>query len=393
LIKIRSQLFVQPSQVHISMKSFRVVSILLIITLTNAKGQILDNMAEKLKSLKNIGYTDVLKFKFSFEEDFSIDTLKSLVTFYAGEKQTGGYYLLESPATKFLYDGNKLVILDEKDSTYRIKEDAISGQNTCTLLYWAQKASFYSKHHPSKVMQLSDTTVKSIPCSHMRIIISDTLRKGVRCYNIADFFIDKKTSLPLIIENEMQGFSDDGTVLGIEEIHNYSNYKTFAKNSPDLSIVTIPKHFRLPSKGKSIPFLANGTLAPEIALTDMEGKPFDIKSLKGKTVLFNFTSVSCPHCVSAAEMLNKLTSLYKDDNLIIANIYPLDDKEAITKFNKRFKVTSLTLTTDSKVEDIYQFQGYPSFYLLDKQGTISQAFGGYYPELSDQLIDKINSIK
>lgn len=60
-------------------------------------------MAQKLNNLKNISYQDVIKTKFSFQEDFSIDTLKSHVTFVSAEKQTGGYYKLKNLTKSFFF--------------------------------------------------------------------------------------------------------------------------------------------------------------------------------------------------------------------------------------------------------------------------------------------------
>jgi peroxiredoxin len=261
------------------------------------------------------------------------------------------------------------------------------------LLYWEKEINHYVKDYPSKLNQRPDTIINGVSCFHSRVISYDTVRNGVRCYSISDFFVNKHTSFPVIIRTQMNGLTDDGSTLGIEEIHNYSAYKVGDKFFPDLSLTSIPDYFRPPSKGKPRPFLVNGTPAPEILLTDLEGRQRGIESLKGKIILLNFTSVSCAHCVSAANMLNRLTELYSKDTLVVINIYPFDNKESIAKFCKRFKVISLSTTTPSTVQNIYPHEGYPTFYLIDGKGAISHRSTGFYPKLLDELVVKINSIK
>lgn len=375
------------------MKSLNILYILCVTTLTTAHAQVLDRVSHKLKSLKSISYNDIVKTKFSFQEDYSIDTLQSQITFSQTEEQTGGYYRLTTSKNSYLFDGNKLIVLDKTDSTYRLEKTAVSGQNTRTLLYWVKEINHYVKDYPSKLNQLPDTIINGVSCFHSRIISYDTVQKGVRCYTSSDFFVNKHTNFPLIIRTQANGISDDGSVLGFDEIHNYSAYKVGDKFFPDLTITSIPDYFRPPSKGKPRPFLVNGTPAPEILLTDLEGTQHSIESLKGKTVLLNFTSVSCAHCVSAANMLNRLTELYSKDTLVVINIYPFDSKESIAKFCKGFRVVPLSTTTTSTVQNIYPFDGYPTFYLIDGKGAISHASTGFYPELLDELVVKINGIK
>lgn len=376
------------------MKKLRILNILFLIApLTSSKAQVLNNMVQKLNNLKNISYRDVVETKLSFQEEISTDTLQSYITFLPTEKQTGGYYRLKNLTKSFLFDGSKLIILDKTDSTYKIKKEAISGQQTRTLLYWTQKISFYTKEKPASIEQLPDSLINGVIYDRIRITESDTLINSVSCYTKHEFLVTKRTNLPLLIRTQSQGLTDDGLLVSVEEIHNYSGYITGGKDFPDLSVASIPSYFRLPIKAKPKPFLQNGIPAPEITLTDMEGKLLNLKSLKGKTVLLNITSVSCSHCVSAANMLNKITELCGSENLAVINIYPFDNKESIIRFNKRFKVNSPSLTTLPTIQDIYPHEGYPSFYLIDKNGAVSYASTGYHPKLQNELLEKINSIK
>ena len=49
------------------------------------------NIYRKLLSTKNIVYTDLVRFKMSFEDEFSADKYQSYVSFKADESKSGGY--------------------------------------------------------------------------------------------------------------------------------------------------------------------------------------------------------------------------------------------------------------------------------------------------------------
>jgi thiol-disulfide isomerase/thioredoxin len=305
-------------------KTVTFLYLLLITTLTSAHAQqVLESVSLELKSQKNISYVDVVKTKFSFQVDYSVDTLQSQIAFSQKEEQTGGYYRLESSKNSFLFDGNKLIVLDKTDSTYRLEKTAITGQNTRSLLYWVKEINHYVNGYPSKLNQLPDTIINSVSCFHSRITSYDTVQNGLRCYTISDFFVNRDTRFPMIIRTQTKGLTDDGTLIGLEEVHNYSAYMTGDRFFPDLSVTNIPEHFRPPLKGKPLSFLENRTPAPEILLTDLEDRQHGIESLKGKIVLLNFTSVSCPHCVSAANMLNSLSDLYGSDRFSCHQYLPI----------------------------------------------------------------------
>ena len=141
--------------------------------------------------------------------------------------------------------------------------------------------------------------------------------------------------------------------------------------------------------------LTKGTLPPKINLYDEARANLNLEKLKGKLVLLSFTTLGCPHAINSVQMLTKLNEQYKNSELAIISIYQLgsSDQKSIAKFNNKMKIKYPSYTTESTAEDIYHLQGYPNFYLLDKQGTIVQGYGGFYASLEKEIMDKIDSIK
>ena len=373
-------------------KNFLSISFFLLLGFVEANAQTLQNSVQKIKSYKNISYTDIIRMKFSFQDDFSADTLKSQLILLPKEPVGGGYYLIKSSDNSYAFDGNKMVNLNLRDSTYKVQKESVDGQNTRTLLYWVQYMDKLAQLSLKKIKQLQDTTINNTAYTNIQVTKSDTVENKVHQYNVTNFIIDKKSNLPVHIINQMKGNADDGSVFQFIETHTYSSYQFDKKNFPDLSIALISAHFRVPPKGIPVVFLPNGTSAPAIKAFDLSGNAFDLEQLKGKMVLLNFSLIGCPHCVGAAQMLNRLHEKYKEKSLVIVNIYPVDQKEAIIKFDHRENVKTPSYTSQRAVQEVYPYDGYPSFYLLDKKGLVAQSYNGYYKALELELTEKIESI-
>jgi|GEM_PF-2055620 hypothetical protein len=74
------------------MKLFASTTFLYIIFALSANAQSLTAISQKIKSLHNAGFTEVVKFKFSFQDEASVDTFKTQILIVPDEKQIGSYY-------------------------------------------------------------------------------------------------------------------------------------------------------------------------------------------------------------------------------------------------------------------------------------------------------------
>jgi len=372
--------------------SFTAYLTLFMLTQLSVNAQLLVESSQKILLLKNLRYVDIVKTKFSFQDDYYADTIKSEIVTGSKTKSDDGYYYLKSKDASYAFDGIKLVTLNLKDSTYTVQNESVNGQDTRTILYWAKQMAKLSKTIPNKTKQFDDTTINNVPYHNIRITQTDTIINKVRSYSIYNFIIDKKNGLPVYIAHQYLGNADDGSVFGLVETHTYSNYILNQKQFPDLSIAVIPDYFKPPAKRNPVQFLKNGVAAPMLIANDATGKKLNIDELKGKTILVNFSLIGCPHCVGAAQMLNRLNEKYKDKNVVIINVYPIDQMDAITKFDQKQNVKTVSYTSDRSVQISYPFDGYPSFYLIDKGGNIADSYNGFYKELETKIMQKIESI-
>lgn len=369
-----------------------VVCTLFFLYTKEVHAQLLLKSSKMIFAKKSISYTDIVQMKFSFDENFSSDTLKSDILADTVQSISSGKFHLKGKKVSYAFDGNKLVTLNYLDSTYNVQKESVSAQDTRTLIYWAEKMRQLSLMPRNKAAQVRDTVINSISFTNVYVIESDTIENKERAYSVINFVIDKNTNLPIMIINRIKGNANDGTSFGLTEIHNYSEYRFDKANFPDLSMAVIPNYFKLPVKRKPVKFLENGNVAPALEAFDLSGRKIELEKLRGKMILINFSLIGCPHCVGAAQMLNRLNERYKNNNLVILNVYPIDGAEVIAKFDQKENVKTPSYTSDKTVQQTYPFDGYPSFYLINKRGKIEQSYNGYYRELEAQIIETIDSL-
>jgi len=370
---------------------FLSIACLLFFTgIPNVRAQIIQASIQQIKSSKNISYTDIVRTKFSFQEDFVADTLSSYIMPVGKESQTGGCYLIKARNHAYAFDGSKLISLNLEDSTYKIQQESVSGQNTRSLLYWTNVLQ-KSVNQPDQVRLLPDTLIDNIFYAHVKIIDYDSIAHNERVYLITDFVVDKKAKLPFQINRQMRGLTDDGSILSLIENHNYSTYRLNQRDFPDLSVAKIPDYFKLYVRGIPVKPLPNGTLAPPLTMHDLTGNELQLTHFREKFVLLDFSLIGCPHSAAAVQMLNRLHDKY-GNQLAILNIYPNDPSEVIQQFDEREKVRTTSVTCKKTAQQDFPINGYPSFYLLDGDGVVVQSYSGFFKDLESLLIDDIESL-
>jgi len=376
------------------MKNYLLLVFILISCSLSDEAQSLLTTVNRIKDMDNASFTEIVRFKFSFQDNFSVDTFRTYVAVMPAEKQIGGYYNIQGKDDTYLFDGTKAVWLNLRDTTYNITANAVGGQNTRTILYWEKEIEKYLKS-PLKIKQQPDTVIEKLSYNHYLVNLMDTVQKSEHVYDHVDIIAAKINGLPFVIKTESKGFTDDGAYMGMFEEHSFKDYKIKKANFPDLSTAMVPQGFKLPVKRKAIPMLTAGAASPDIKLTDLAGKDFELASLRGGLVLLNFTTDGCPHCVNAAQMLTRLYEQYKGKGLEIVSIYQsnFNSVRSVQKFDARNNIKYPSFMAETSAVNVYHINGYPNFYLLDKQGVIVQAYEGYYAELEKQISEKIESIK
>jgi len=106
-------------------------------------------------------------------------------------------------------------------------------------------------------------------------------------------------------------------------------------------------------------------------LQDLDGHTWDSTNLRGKVVLLNFWSTSCPPCRAEMPDLERLYQHFRTQGLVLLAI--TDDKPAeLRRYLAAEKVSfPLLLDSDGKIKEQFLVRGIPKTFLFDRDGRLA----------------------
>ncbi|MXN89851.1 redoxin domain-containing protein [Flavobacterium sp. Sd200] len=112
-----------------------------------------------------------------------------------------------------------------------------------------------------------------------------------------------------------------------------------------------------------------GNAAPQFEITDLNGKKWSLKDLRGKIVALNFWFTSCEPCIREIPELNQLVEKYKGKDIVFLAL-ATDKAAKITTFLEK-REFGYTIVHDSfKVSQDYNITSWPTSIVIDKKGII-----------------------
>ncbi len=105
--------------------------------------------------------------------------------------------------------------------------------------------------------------------------------------------------------------------------------------------------------------------------TDLAGKSWTLKDLKGKVVLVNFWATWCPPCQKEMPDLEALYNQYKDQGFVILAFSEDDETNKVAPFIAERKITyPILLDPGQKMGNQFQVNGIPKSFLYDREGKL-----------------------
>lgn len=111
--------------------------------------------------------------------------------------------------------------------------------------------------------------------------------------------------------------------------------------------------------------------APDFQFQMPDGQTMMLSDLKGKAVLLNFWTVSCPYCVKEMPYLEKTYKDYSKDGFVLLAINAGESTTRVNTFlETRHFTFPIIMDFDITVSDVYNVRYLPTTYLISKAGNI-----------------------
>jgi len=101
-----------------------------------------------------------------------------------------------------------------------------------------------------------------------------------------------------------------------------------------------------------------------------------LADLKGKVILLDFWIKNCGPCIESVPYLNSLEEKFKNKNVAFLSINAYDSKRDISWFCNKHNVDYKVLINGKEIAKKYGITAFPTFLIIDKQGTIAYANEG-----------------
>jgi len=121
-----------------------------------------------------------------------------------------------------------------------------------------------------------------------------------------------------------------------------------------------------------------GKEAPNFKLKDPEGKPVELKQLRGKPILLNFWATWCAPCKEEMPELEQIYRQYKGQGLVVLGV-SVDDSSSVKgvpallrEGNPAVGAYTFPVALDEKQEVTRQYHllGVPASFFIDKDGVV-----------------------
>jgi peroxiredoxin len=139
----------------------------------------------------------------------------------------------------------------------------------------------------------------------------------------------------------------------------------------------------------------SGRRAPGFALMDSAFNYHDLQDYRGRIVIIDFMSTTCPHCGTFSRTLERVKAKYGDRVAVLSVVTsPPDNQNTVTRYAAAHKVTSPIVFDSGQMAASYfritpksgsASLSLPHVFVIDQQGTIRHDFG--YNVLSKSIFE------
>jgi len=350
--------------------------------------ELLVEVDANLKEVKSVGYNLDFKFEDLAKNKFYQTTLNAKIARNSSDSEVGAKFRYSfDDGNQMSYDGETFRLLEADKSNVIIVDNENGAANFIFSNTLNGSFNFFMSPVDSvyqKFLIESDSAWVAEDNENIRRFVFKKYMQADDILVYGDWTIDKKLKVPIkyIEQNIMAGDTSRVTL-------NFSNMVLNQDYDASLFTAETPEgfaenYFKLDDMVQ--PTLAQGAFAPEWSLKDNKGKSFSLAQYKGKPVLIDFWGTWCVWCVRSFPQLKSLYETYNSAGVQFVGIScqepPNADPQAFAK-DKGIDYTIL-LNGDNVAQD-YKVQGFPTLYVLDKEGRVAYIHSGFDENLEETL--------
>ena len=151
----------------------------------------------------------------------------------------------------------------------------------------------------------------------------------------------------------------------------HSTLFSLSKNAQDSSDVSVPTKIEI----------ERGSIAPDFAVTDINGKNLQLSNFRGKYVLLDFWHTGCGPCVKDTPRLKALSEKFDRDNFEIIGVSVDTRRHKVENYVEKSHIgwpqILDTIDNNNKVSKMYNSGGLPHYILINREGKVMMTNGSF----------------
>ena len=132
---------------------------------------------------------------------------------------------------------------------------------------------------------------------------------------------------------------------------------------------------------KARDLIAEGSPAPDVSFTTLDGEKIDLPAFKGSQVLLYFFSPYCKACKYTSRNIVSLKDNGASSPVIIAVALSWDTVDDIRNYARENNLSFPVVAASEAIAEKFRISAYPTIYIIDEKGNIKNRVVGYTPEV------------
>ncbi|MFW6066792.1 MAG: TlpA family protein disulfide reductase [Myxococcota bacterium] len=186
-------------------------------------------------------------------------------------------------------------------------------------------------------------------------------------------------------------------VVGLPAVYGFGRAMADAvrrhRSAPYVAVLGADTYERLQAGERtSTHYLGNELLAPDFTLEDRHGRPWTLREHRGKTIVLNFWSITCPPCLREMPTLEELADLARDwpDVEVVAVSTDSGWDEVASALPADPALTVLFDPDKKVVREEFGTTLYPETWIIDPRGVVRFRYDGAFDWSSPLAVELIN---